>query len=281
MPNKKPFKLRAFISIYMTITSILIAISGIILYIAPPGRIAHWSYWSMLGLTKDEWQGIHIIFTFIIVIAGIFHIIYNWKPLTSYLSNRISGKTSIRKELTLSIVATLSIFVGTYYHVPPFSLVLDFGESITDSWADGTNEPPSSHAEELTVAEISAQLNLKTKSVMQKLNKSGFAVTDSTITLEVLAEKYGVVPSDIYLIINSGQSNSNNQMKDNLSSSYSQGSGNGRKLISEVFDEHNLTWEEGVKLLKKNGIEVNEDEKLKNIATRNKKLPVDIINAFK
>ena len=71
MPDKKPFKLRAFISVYMTITSILIAISGIILYIAPPGRIAHWSYWSMLGLTKDEWQGIHIIFTFILVVAGI------------------------------------------------------------------------------------------------------------------------------------------------------------------------------------------------------------------
>jgi len=265
----------------MTITSILIAISGIILYIAPPGRIAHWSYWSMLGLTKDEWQGIHIIFTFIIVIAGILHIIYNWKPLVSYLSNKVSGTTSIRKELSYSIVATLLIFVGTYYHVPPFSFVLDLGESITDSWSDGTNEPPSSHAEELTVAEISAQLNLNTKNVMQKLNRSGYSVTDSTITLEVLAEKHGVVPSDIYSIISSGKIGSNNKMGSNPGSSYSQGSGYGRKLISEVFDEHNLTWEEGVKLLNKNGIEVNEDEKLKNIATRNKKLPVDIINALK
>jgi len=281
MPNKKPFKLHAFISVYMTITSILIAISGVILYIAPPGRIAHWSYWSMLGLTKGEWQGIHIIFTFIIVIAGILHIIYNWKPLISYLSNKVSAKTSIRKELTFSLVAIVLIFVGTYYHVPPFSLVLDLGEDITDSWADETNEPPSSHAEKLTVAEISAQLNLKTKSVMQKLNKSGYGVADSTTTLEVLAEKYNVVPSEIYLIINSGQSSTNNQMKINPSSSYSQGSGFGRKRLSEVLEDYNLTWEEGLELLKKNGITVKDDGKLKDIATENKKLPVDIINSLK
>jgi len=235
----------------------------------------------MLGLTKDEWQGIHIIFTLIIVLASALHIMYNLKTLLSYFSNKVSGKTSIRKELTLSLVATVLIFVGTYYHVPPFSLVLDFGESITDSWADETNEPPSSHAEELTVAEISTQLNLNTKNVMQKLNRSGYSVTDSTVTLEKLAEEYGIVPSDIYSIISSGKIGSNNKMGSNPSSSYSQGSGYGRKMISEVFDEHNLSWAEGVKLLKKNGIEVNEDEKIKNIATRNKKLPVDIINVLK
>ena len=280
MQKKKPFKLRAFISLYMTITSILIAISGIILFIAPPGRIAHWSYWSMLGLTKDEWQGIHIIFTFIIVIAGILHIIYNWKPLVTYLSNKISGSISIRKELTFSLIATVLIFVGTYYQIPPFSTVLNFGETITDSWSEEATEPPIPHAEELTVAEISSQLNLNTKSVIQKLNKNGYAVSDSTATLEELAEKHNVVPSDIYAIINSGNINSSNKISINKNSSYKQGSGYGRKLISEVFTENNLSWEEGVELLKKNNIIVTEDVKLKDIATENKKLPVDIINTL-
>ena len=281
MPQKKPFKLRAFISLYMTVTSIIIAISGIILFIAPPGRIAHWSYWSMLGLTKDEWQGMHISFTFIIIIAGILHIIYNWKPLITYLSNKINGVTSIRKELTLSLILPLFIFGGTYYHVPPFSTVLDFGEAITDSWSEESTEPPIPHAEELTVAEISAQLNLDTKSVIQKLNKSGYAVNDSTTTLEEMAEKYNVVPSDIYAVINSGNKNSTQQTNMNQSSSYKQGSGYGRKMISVVFEENNLSWEEGVELLKKSSIIVTEDMKLKDIATENKKIPVDIINALK
>jgi len=262
----------------MTVTSIIIAISGIILFIAPPGRIAHWSYWSMLGLTKDEWQGMHISFTFIIIIAGILHIIYNWKPLITYLSNKINGVTSIRKELTLSLILPLFIFGGTYYHIPPFSTVLDFGEAITDSWSEESTEPPIPHAEELTVAEISAQLNLETKSVIQKLNKSGYAVSDSTITLEELAEKYDVVPSYIYAIINSGNTNKSGMSQ---SSSYKQGSGYGRKMISEVFKENNLSWEEGVELLKKSSIIVTEDMKLKDIATENKKIPVDIINALK
>ena len=281
MNHKKPFKLRAFISLYMTVTSIIIAISGIILFIAPPGRIAHWSYWSMLGLTKDEWQGIHITFTFIIIIVGILHIIYNWKPLVAYLSNKINGVTSIRKEFTLSLILPLFIFGGTYYHIPPFSTVIDFGEAITDSWSEEASEPPIPHAEELTLAEVSSQLNLNTKSVIQKLSRSGYAVSDSTVTLEELAKKYDVVPSDIYTIINSENKNSAKLTNMNQSSNYKQGSGYGKKLISEVFTENNLSWEEGVKLLKKSNIIVTEDVKLKDIATENRKLPVDIINAIK
>ena len=93
-----------------------------------------------------------------------------------------------------------------------------------------------------------------------------------------MAEKYDVVPSYIYAIINSGNTNKSGMSQ---SSSYKQGSGYGRKMISEVFKENNLSWEEGVELLKKSSIIVTEDMKLKDIATENKKIPVDIINALK
>jgi hypothetical protein len=278
MLGKKSFKLRAFISLYMTISSIIILISGIILYIAPPGRIAHWSYWSMLGLTKSDWQALHIIFTFIIVIASIFHIMMNIKPLLSYFSTKFGDKTSVRKELTYSLLITLFIFAGTYFQIPPFSSVINWGEEITDSWADESNEPPIPHAEELTISEIALQLNLKTENVMQKLNRSGYAVSDSTVTLKEVAEKYDVVPSEVYLKI----ANRSNPTISNTNSTgtYRAGSGYGRKLLSEIFKENNITWKDGIEQLKKNDIIVTEDGKLKDIASNNNKLPMDVINAL-
>jgi hypothetical protein len=276
--KKKKFNLRAFVSLYMTIAFIIMIISGIVLFIAPPGRIAHWSYWAMLGFTKSEWQAFHIMFTFIFVIAGVLHIIYNWKPLVKYFSNKMSGTTSLRKELIYSIVFSAFIFGGTYYKIPPFVNVIDLGEYLTDSWSEESTEPPIPHAEELTITEISTQTNITSNQIIETLNKNGFEVSDSNLTLQDIAEKYDIVPSDIYKLITA----STNQIKNSdVNNNYKQGSGYGRKMLSDIFKENNLTWEEGIELLKKHGILVSEDGKVKDIATENGKLPIDIINLIK
>jgi hypothetical protein len=40
---KKKINWRSFTSIYMGFSFILMALTGIVLYIAPPGRVAYWS----------------------------------------------------------------------------------------------------------------------------------------------------------------------------------------------------------------------------------------------
>lgn len=211
MQNKKKFKLRAFVSLYISIAFIIMIVSGTILFIAPPGRIAHWSYWSLLGLTKAEWQATHIIFTFVFVIAGVLHIIYNWKPLVIYFANKISGTSSIRKELTLSIIFSAFLFIVTYYSIPPFVNVINFGEEMTDSWGNEQNEPPESHAERYTISELAVYLNLNTNQLVQRLNKNGYEVKDTLQTLELLAKEYDVYPNEIYnKLINSNNNNISN-----------------------------------------------------------------------
>lgn len=82
------FNWRSFLSVYMGFSFLIMTVTGIILYIAPPGRVAHWSNWTLAGLLKEEWQAIHTIFTFIFIAAGVLHIIFNWKPLLSYLRKK-------------------------------------------------------------------------------------------------------------------------------------------------------------------------------------------------
>jgi len=274
MIKNKKFKLRAFISLYMTIAFFVMAISGIILFIAPPGRIANWSYWSIFGLTKAEWQATHIIFTFVFILATVLHIIYNWKPLITYLASKISGVSSIRKELTLSILFSSFLFLGTYYKVTPFVNLIDFGEEFTNSWGDEKNEPPVAHAERFTISELAIQLNISTDQLVQRLAVNGYVVKDTLQTLETLAEEYSVYPNDIYTTLIS------KDKATNTSSNIKLGSGLGRKKISEIFAENGLTWESGVDLLKEKNIIVLEDARLKDIATEYKILPTDIINSL-
>ena len=65
---RKKFNWRAFNSLYIVYSFIILSLSGFVLFIAPPGRIANWTNLTILGFTKHEWQAIHIIFTFLFFI---------------------------------------------------------------------------------------------------------------------------------------------------------------------------------------------------------------------
>jgi len=272
--RSEKFKFRAFLGVYMGISAIVMTVSGIILYIAPPGRIAHWSYWAMLGFTKTEWQHIHTIFTFIFVIAGIWHIYYNWKPLMNYLRRKSKEAAKIRQEMVVATIFSLLVFAGTYWYVFPFSTVLDFGEEITDSWSNEENEPPIPHAEELTVGEFARVKNIPVQRFQHLLEQGGFKVSDTTMTLQQIAEQYNVTPNEVAKVVSSSGS------MNTFGTGYMQGSGFGRKLLSEIIKENNLNWDESIAKLKTAGITVEEDDKLKNIANDNKVTPFDIIKAL-
>ena len=275
MSKKNKFNWRGFVSLYIALSFLIMTISGIILYIAPPGRVAHWSYWGLLGLTKTEWQAIHTIFTFIFVGFLGFHIFFNWKPLIHYLKSKTKTGLKLRKELSLAIIISFIIFGFTYFQVPPFSTVMVIGEEITDSWSTEENEPPIPHAELLTVTKFAETIKIPFEEFKNLLSEKGYIVTDTSMTIEKLAAIYKVKPSKIYndIKVNDKVSNS----ASTVVTKYVEGSGYGRKKISDIFKENNLSWEEGVKLFESAGIELKNDDKLKNIADDNNKIPIDLI----
>lgn len=71
---KKKFSWKSFISFGLFFYFFVIFFSGIILYIAPPGRIANWTNWELIGLTKSQWQTMHTNFSYLFAILSIFHL---------------------------------------------------------------------------------------------------------------------------------------------------------------------------------------------------------------
>ena len=83
------FQWRAFVTLFVTLSFLLIAASGIVLYVAPPGRVAHWSVWTLGGLDKEGWQAVHTVFAFLFVLAG---------RSTSTSTGGSSGRTCARSS---------------------------------------------------------------------------------------------------------------------------------------------------------------------------------------
>ena len=60
---RKGFNFRSFTSFILVWTFLTLLVSGAVLYIAPPGRIANWTRWQLMILTKEKWQAVHIFFS--------------------------------------------------------------------------------------------------------------------------------------------------------------------------------------------------------------------------
>ncbi|MBU0551288.1 DUF4405 domain-containing protein [Myxococcota bacterium] len=132
----------------------LLSITGIVLYIEPQGRIAYWTDWRLFGLSKEQWGDIHILGGLMFLIAGIFHVYFNWKPLKSYLVRKRQEAT-YWPPILISALGTLILVVGTALEVQPFKSVLTLGEAAKDSWiSDAKHEPPFGHAEEVALETV-------------------------------------------------------------------------------------------------------------------------------
>lgn len=267
--TKRKLNWRSFLSLYMTWSGLIVATSGVILYIAPAGRIANWTRIPILGLEKYQWQALHTIFTFLLLIAAGFHIWYNWKPLMAYLKTRIQQKIRLRKELWLSIFATLLFFSFILLEVPPFTTVLDFGESLKDGWATEQNEPPVPHAEDMSIEKLSEVLKKPPSELLTALDAHGIKAQKEEIVKEI-AEQYGATPSDLFEKMKLQKQSSSQQ---NL-----QGKGYGRMTLEELCPLLNLDIEEALQRLQDAGILAQKNVTIKTLASEYDKMPVDLVN---
>jgi hypothetical protein len=245
-------------------------ISGIILYFAPPGRVANWSNWTFLGLLKSQWQSIHTIFTFIFVVAAGFHLFYNWKPFLAYLKSKFEAKVKLRQELILSSILVIILLFMTIYNFAPFSTVMEFGDQLKESWSSESTEPPIPHAENLTITEFAKTINIPIDELKEKLSSKNIIITQDDITIKKLAELNNISPNKIY----------NTLIKPVApgSTSTAEGRGYGRKTLEDICFDNNITINAALKNLQAEGIEAVGTEKLKDIAIRNNLLPIDIAN---
>lgn len=265
---KKKFNWRGFTSLYITLSFLIMAVSGIILYFAPPGRVANWSYWRFLGLLKSQWQAIHTIFTFLFIIAAAFHLFFNWKPFIAYLKTKFESSIRLRKELLVSSIVVVLIFTMTIYESVPFKNVMDFGETLKDSWSTEKTEPPVPHAENQKIFEFAKTINLPVEELKNTLISQGITIANDDLTIKEVAKLNNISPNEIY---NKVKTNNQNQP-------LGEGKGYGRKTLAEICIQNNISIDKALSNLKSHGIQAEQNQKLKEIATRYNLLPIDVAN---
>lgn len=267
---KNKFSWRAFISFGLTYSFIIIIISGIILYMSPPGRYANWVNWKILGSTKAGWQALHTVFSFTFVILSVFHLFtINWKTFLSYLKSKKQSGVNKKWEFYISTVLILVFSFGIIYSIPPFKSVMDFGKYLTESWEKVEDEPPIPHAELLTLVELAGQMKLSSaEEITRKLTIYEIKFNNTGQTLQEIAKINETTPLEIYKQISK------------KSGTQQQGSGIGRKNIETFAVEVGKTPDEVMKILQENGIKAEKGQTLREIGDNNNIPPKEIFELF-
>jgi len=135
-----------------------LAISGIIMYIAPPCSVADRLGWTVMALSKDQWASMHQVTAVFILVLAIIHLfIYNWKTFMCYLRDMRSKRQADRdregggpegkrfrvpRELIAALVVAAIMYAGALTFIAPFGWLHDGSDAIKEHYRQET--PPGS-----------------------------------------------------------------------------------------------------------------------------------------
>lgn len=255
-------------SLTMFFVMLVMTYTGIVLFIAPPGRIAHWSNWEIFGLTKDEYANIHSTFMALFIFMTLFHIFYNFKPITSYMKNRAKEFVFFTKDMIVALVLTLVFLIGTLFNLSPFSNFLNLGDGVKNSWEKEYGTAPYSHAELSSLKMFSRKLgyDLQKSEEILKQNNLKYKTSQS---LSQIGDSNGVSPQFIYQLLKK------NFQKEG--SSTIELTGLGRKTVQEVANTLKISTEQFISQLKSLGIEAKADEKFRSVTAKYDLSPMDVM----
>ncbi|MFC1513530.1 DUF4405 domain-containing protein [candidate division KSB1 bacterium] len=304
---KRKFKTKSFASFSTALIFFILTITGIIIYFTPAGRIANWTNWTVLGLTKDEWQGFHVIFAAVFVGFIILHLLFNWKVLMSYMVNKKRPGFRLKREFGLALFVVGIIMTVTLAKWPPVWVLMDWKEDFKQQEYFAETEPPIPHIEDMTINDISLLIGLDVQDLLSSIQNKGYKIDNENITLLELAENNNTSPSLLYseIVDNehvaalpqySGGGGSGlgrksiEQRSEILNEKFSStvrggGRGNrsgnispgyGKKTIGELCRGAGITIEQGLKNLMDNGINAEAGDRVSNLATSHNVRPSDI-----
>ena len=264
--NTRSVTWRVFVSFGLTATFLAMLLSGIVLFTAPPGRVANWTGWRVFGLQRSQWHDQHVVFALLFTVLSLFHLLlFNWKTFLAYLKSHTAQGLQHIPELLLALVLTIITAVGTHTRIQPFVTFLDVGRKLADSWDAVDKRPPVPHAEKMTLEELSnlPQVGLTADTMLERLKSAGIMVSDPKETLQHIAAANGKEVMDIYAIMTSSMRK-------------------GKKLSEAEWSMHTLAEvAEGQEVsatalqmaLNQQGIKSQTDDRLADIAKRNR-MPV-------
>ncbi len=262
-------KYQRFVSLLAGLSFVIIFISSGVLYFIPDRQVTAWTDWHFLGLDKQQWDNLHINLGILFLVMIVWHIYYNWKPITNYLKVKKELKI-FTKEFNAAMLVTVLFMVGTITMTVPFSILVNLGNGIKAKNSLDDGNPPFSYAEYASLDDFSRLTNLDIATSLERLKEQGIRVKSKKETLKKIAKANDVTPKDIYIMIK------DKETKFRLPTSIPVGIAH--KSLQRLSQEYKMNLVLFLEHLKKYGIEAMPEKTFKRIAHEYHLHPAQLYN---
>lgn len=272
---------------------LVLIVNSVALYIVPQGRVAHWADWRFWGLTREEWADQHIVIGVLFLLAIFLHTYYNWKPFVSYLKNKVRQFRLFTLDFNLALLITAVCTVGAYFTTPPFNWVLDAGVAIKTTAAVKYGEPPYGGAESSSLMDFTRRIGYDLAESSERLKEAGIHFDNERQTLKEIAKINQVSPQKVYLAMKPAIKEVSDSLGETptretgeppsvqASASGAMPSGLGRKTVAEICQAYGIDPSEALKKLEAKGIDAHSNDKVKDVASKYGKSPLDLYEIMK
>jgi hypothetical protein len=265
------FQWRAFTSVLLALGFVILAISGTVLFLSPPGRVANWTNWTILGLRKSDWSALHVWFSATFLAMTAVHLLLNWRPMLGYFRDRVSRRLSGRREWALAGVVCVGVFVGIRAEVPPFSSLLAWNEKIKESWDRPAQRAPLPHAELLTLRALAEQARLDATTAVGRLQAAGITPISLDATVQSIASARNISAQQVYSILTA------QPVAEEPTMGAPTGGGTGWKTLRQFCTDEGIDYEKARGRLSARGITPDEAATLRELAAKHGQKPYDLV----
>ena len=278
-------KVRKLISFTVLTSFVFLALTGIMLFFSPQGRVAYWSGWRMLGLSREQYVALHTTFMVLFLVVGIWHIVLNWKPIVNYLKDRSKKVRVFTPEFSVALALSGLFFVGTLAGLFPFQQFLGMGEAVKGYWEVTSGSPPWGHAElspldrfcrgmeDFERLENQRLIRIDCAQAVDALRQAGFEVESESQQLIEIARANSTTPQALAEIIVSVAKprEPGSVAADAPTESgpfVKPYSGLGRLTLREYADRYEADLDLALSILAERGVDLDPDAKLRDEAER-------------
>jgi len=256
--------IRKITSMTMLLSFILCILTSIILYIVPQGRVAYWADWHLWGMTKGQWGDLHINLGFLLLIAGFFHVFYNWRVIAAYMKNKAREVKVFTGSFNVALILCVLVGFGTFFKIPPVYTVISFSESIKDAAAEKYGEPPYGHAELSSLKGFTKKVDIDLAEAKELLSKAGVAFTGDKQTIAEIAAANNLTPKEVHAKMKSAEKKVAVGVVPFPADPFP---GFGRKVLADICNEFGLDIPTIIERLAKENINAEAGQTIKEIAS--------------
>jgi hypothetical protein len=275
--DKKKFNWRGTMSLLAASSFVVMTVTGIVLYVSPQGRVAHWADWRVAGLDKEQWGALHTTSSLLFMVAACVHLYFNWRVFLHYI--RVARQFNLKREMAATLLITAVVIAGTVWEVPPFGSIMAANTRIKAYWDARSAQAPYPHAEAATLEEFARQTGTNLEQLKTRLAEMGVDANDPATTIGSAARQLDLSPGELFERLGAAGRGAGAGRRGGGGGGG--GSGFGRQTLEQVCRASGVDVQQAIAMLKAEGVQAGAGETLRDIADRAGVRPPDILDMIR